>query len=36
MNLSSRIVRGIALAARLDILASLTIAAALLIWMAWH
>jgi hypothetical protein len=26
----------IALAARLDILAGVTIAAALLIWMAWH
>jgi len=36
MNVSNKILRGIAVTARLDILASLTIAAALLIWTAWH
>jgi len=36
MNISNTILRGIAVMARLDILASLTIAATLLIWMAWH
>jgi hypothetical protein len=36
MNVSNKILRGIAFAARLDILASLTIAATLLIWTAWH
>ena len=36
MNVSNRILRGIALVARLDILASLAIAATLLIWTAWH
>jgi hypothetical protein len=36
MNLSNRILRSIAVVARLDIAASVTIAAALLMWMAWH
>jgi hypothetical protein len=36
MNVSNRILHGIARVARLDILASLTIAATLLIWTAWH
>jgi hypothetical protein len=36
MNLSHRILRGIALAARLEIVAGVTIAAALLLWTTWH
>jgi hypothetical protein len=36
MNLSDRILRGIAFMARLDMAAGVTIAVALLIWTAWH
>jgi hypothetical protein len=36
MMLSNRILRGVALLARLDIMASITIAAALFLWMTWH
>jgi hypothetical protein len=34
--MTNKVLRGIALAARLDIAASLTIATALLIWMTWR
>jgi hypothetical protein len=36
MTLSNRILHGIALLARIDIAASITIAAALFLWMTWH
>ena len=36
MNVSNKILRGIAFMARLDIAAGVTIAVALLIWTAWH
>jgi hypothetical protein len=36
MNVSDRILRGIAFTARLDIAASVTMSVALLIWMTWH
>jgi hypothetical protein len=34
--MTTKVLRGIALAARLDIAASVAIATALLIWMIWH
>jgi len=36
MIVPNKILRGIALAARLDIAASVTIAVALLMWTMWH
>jgi hypothetical protein len=36
MTLSNRLLRGIALLARIDIATSITIAAALFLWLTWH
>ena len=36
MTLPNQILRGVALLARIDIAASITIAAALFLWMTWH